>query len=208
MVPEPTLWISWWDEADLIIKSIFIFLAALSLLSWTVIIYKTLQFFQFGRWENSVVQHLNNNHSQQSPLPTAVSLSLANRLRQNRAEQYDAERDDGLIRQRLTLENQLTILATIGNTAPFIGLLGTVWGIMLALQKMGGTSGISLDTVAGPVGEALAVTAMGLFVAIPAVAGYNLLIRRLRKLLVLIELNTKALLATETLTVNKQEGNA
>ena len=208
MMHEPTIWVSWWHEADLIIKSIFIILAALSLLSWTVIIYKSLQFFRFGRWENSIVQHLSNNHSQQTQLRTAVSLSLANGLRHSRPEQFDAERDDGLIRQRLVLEDQLTILATIGNTAPFIGLLGTVWGIMLALQKMGGTSGISLDTVAGPVGEALAITAMGLFVAIPAVAGYNLLIRRLRKLLVLIELNTKALLATETLTVNKQEGNA
>ena len=208
MVHEPTIWISWWQEADLVIKSIFIILAGLSLLSWTVISYKSLQFMRLDRGENNVAQYLNNNHYQQTQLSSAVSLSLVSRLSHSGSEQYNAERDDNLIRQRLVLENQLTILATIGNTAPFIGLLGTVWGIMLALQKMGGASGISLDTIAGPVGEALAITAMGLFVAIPAVAGYNLLIRRLRKLLVLIELNTKALLNAGPLAIDKQESNA
>jgi biopolymer transport protein ExbB len=107
----------------------------------------------------------------------------------------ESARNDGLTRQRLELENQLTLLATVGNTAPFISLLGTVWGIMHALQNLGGSTGISLETVAGPVGEALVATAMGLFAAIPAVAGYNLLIRRLRKLLAIIEVNTRALLA-------------
>jgi len=67
-----------------------------------------------------------------------------------------------------------TVLATVGATAPFVGLLGTVWGIVLALQGMAGESQMTLDKVSGPVGEALVMTAAGLAVAIPAVLFYNL----------------------------------
>lgn len=68
-----------------------------------------------------------------------------------------------------------TLLATVGATAPFVGLLGTVWGIVLAMRLLAGETSPSLDAVAGPVGEALVMTAAGLAVAIPAVLGYNLL---------------------------------
>ncbi|MDR2924347.1 MAG: MotA/TolQ/ExbB proton channel family protein [Azoarcus sp.] len=75
------------------------------------------------------------------------------------------------------LENGLSILATIGATAPFIGLFGTVWGIYHALIAIGASGGGSLDKVAGPVGEALIMTGIGLAVAIPAVMGHNWLVR-------------------------------
>jgi len=77
-------------------------------------------------------------------------------------------------------ESGLTVLASIGSTAPFIGLFGTVWGVYHALINIGLSGQGTLDKVAGPVGEALIMTALGLAVAIPAVLGYNYLIRRNR----------------------------
>ncbi len=76
------------------------------------------------------------------------------------------------------LQDGLALLATVGSTAPFIGLFGTVWGIYHALTAIGIAGQASIDKVAGPVGEALIMTAMGLAVAVPAVLGYNWLVRR------------------------------
>ncbi|TWI64544.1 biopolymer transport protein ExbB [Pseudoduganella lurida] len=76
------------------------------------------------------------------------------------------------------LQDGLSFLATVGSTAPFIGLFGTVWGIYGALTNIGMTGNASIDKVAGPVGEALIMTAFGLAVAVPAVLGYNWLVRR------------------------------
>jgi biopolymer transport protein ExbB len=76
------------------------------------------------------------------------------------------------------LSNGLSFLATVGSTAPFIGLFGTVMGILKALIAIGVSGQASIDKVAGPVGEALIMTAIGLFVAVPAVLGYNWLLRR------------------------------
>jgi len=76
------------------------------------------------------------------------------------------------------LQGGLTFLASVGSTAPFIGLVGTVWGILEALISIGVAGQMSIDKVAGPVGEALIMTAIGLVVAVPAVLLYNLLVRR------------------------------
>ena len=76
------------------------------------------------------------------------------------------------------LQDGLAVLATVGSTAPFVGLFGTVWGIYNALVKIGISGQASIDKVAGPVGEALIMTAIGLAVAVPAVLGYNWLVRR------------------------------
>ncbi len=76
------------------------------------------------------------------------------------------------------LQDGLAFLATVGSTAPFIGLFGTVWGIYHALTAIGIAGQASIDKVAGPVGEALIMTAIGLAVAVPAVLGYNWLVRR------------------------------
>lgn len=76
------------------------------------------------------------------------------------------------------LENGLSVLATVGATAPFVGLFGTVWGVYHALVAIGLNGAGTLDKVAGPVGEALIMTAIGLAVAVPAVLGYNWLVRR------------------------------
>ncbi|MBI5660269.1 MAG: MotA/TolQ/ExbB proton channel family protein [Nitrosomonadales bacterium] len=77
-------------------------------------------------------------------------------------------------------ERGLSELATIGSTSPFVGLFGTVWGIMHALQDIGKSGSASLDVVAGPIGEALVATAIGIATALPAVLAYNYFLRRLR----------------------------
>ena len=91
------------------------------------------------------------------------------------------DRAVGNIQSRL--QDGLAILATVGSTAPFVGLFGTVWGIYHALTAIGISGQASIDKVAGPVGEALIMTAFGLAVAVPAVMGYNWLIRRNKSVL-------------------------
>jgi len=81
------------------------------------------------------------------------------------------------------LVNGLSILATTGSVAPFVGLLGTVWGIYNALQRISQSGQTSIEQISGPIGEALIMTAIGLFVAVPAVIGYNWLLRRNKKIL-------------------------
>lgn len=95
----------------------------------------------------------------------------------NRSEFVDRALRQAVTRESSRLESGLTVLATTGSTAPFVGLLGTVWGIYGALIRIGATGQASIDAVAGPVGEALIMTALGLFVAIPAVLAYNYFIR-------------------------------
>ncbi len=91
----------------------------------------------------------------------------------NRSEYVDRALRQGVARESARLETGLTWLATTGSTAPFVGLLGTVWGIYHALLKIGASGNASMDAVAGPVGEALIMTTIGLGVAIPAVFAYN-----------------------------------
>jgi biopolymer transport protein ExbB len=81
-------------------------------------------------------------------------------------------------KERGALESGLSILATVGSISPFVGLFGTVWGIMGALTSISKSGSASLEVVAGPIGEALVATAVGIAVAVPAVIGYNFFIRR------------------------------
>jgi biopolymer transport protein ExbB len=83
-------------------------------------------------------------------------------------------------KERKQLEQGLAVLASIGSTAPFVGLFGTVWGIMHALQDISHSGSASLDVVAGPIGEALVATAIGIAAAIPAVLAYNFFLRQVK----------------------------
>ena len=94
-----------------------------------------------------------------------------------RSEFVDRALRQAVTRESSRLQSGMVLLATVGATAPFVGLLGTVWGIYGALIKIGATGQASIDAVAGPVGEALIMTAVGLFVAIPAVLAYNFFVR-------------------------------
>lgn len=100
----------------------------------------------------------------------------------NRSEFIDRALRQAVQRESSKLEGGLTMLATVGSSAPFIGLLGTVWAMYHALLRIGASGQASLDVVAGPIGEALIMTAIGLFVAIPALLGYNFLTRSNRKI--------------------------
>ena len=95
----------------------------------------------------------------------------------NRSEFVDRALRQAVTRESSRLQSGLTVLATTGSTAPFVGLLGTVWGIYRALIKIGASGDASISAVAGPVGEALIMTALGLGVAIPAVLAYNFFVR-------------------------------
>lgn len=92
-----------------------------------------------------------------------------------------------LSRERRDMEGGLTLLASIGSTSPFVGLFGTVWGIMHALQEISRTGSASLDVVAGPIGEALVATAVGIAVAVPAVLAYNFFIRSSKRMVADLE---------------------
>jgi biopolymer transport protein ExbB len=95
----------------------------------------------------------------------------------SRSEFVERALRKAIARETTVLETGLTFLATVGSTAPFVGLFGTVWGIYHALIRIGASGEASLDAVAAPVGEALIMTAIGLAVAVPAVLGYNFLVR-------------------------------
>lgn len=96
----------------------------------------------------------------------------------DRQELLDRRLRQQMQKERGSLESGLAVLATIGSISPFVGLFGTVWGIMGALTNISKSGSASLEVVAGPIGEALIATAVGIAVAVPAVVGYNFFIRR------------------------------
>ena len=98
----------------------------------------------------------------------------------DRHEQLQRNLAQQLKRERRSLDAGLAVLASIGSTAPFVGLFGTVWGIMTAMHDIGKNGSATIDVVAGPIGEALIATGIGIAVAIPAVLGYNYFLRRLK----------------------------
>ena len=102
------------------------------------------------------------------------------------------------------MQDGLALLATVGSTAPFVGLFGTVWGIYNALVQIGMTGQASIDKVAGPVGESLIMTAIGLAVAVPAVLGYNWLVRRNKSVMEEVQAFGADLLAV-LLAANKRD---
>jgi biopolymer transport protein ExbB len=98
----------------------------------------------------------------------------------NRQDRLERNLRQQIQRERRALEAGQAVLASIGSTSPFIGLFGTVWGIMEALQSIGASGSASLETVAGPIGHALIATGVGIAVAVPAVLIYNFFLRRLK----------------------------
>lgn len=179
---------TWWDDADGVVRGVFITLIALSLLSWTIMIYKGWQLMAVYQGERATARGAVPRQGLPSATVMAGVVGASAAERENLAQ--------ALLREsRLDHESGLTPLATIGNTAPFIGLFGTVWGIMHALQGLSGAQALSMDLVAGPVAEALVATAAGLFTAIPAVVGYNLLLRQLRRAFGTAETNAVRILA-------------
>ena len=168
-------WVNWWHQADFLVHGVFLLLLAMSLLSWSVAFYKYAQYRREAAKEEALAADLAHGRLP-AIAPDWLNPDFADR------PALEARAAQALRKRRLELEGGLTWLASIGNAAPFIGLLGTVWGIMHALQGLQGMTALSMDLIAGPVSEALVATAAGLFTAIPAVMAYNLLVRRLRRL--------------------------
>lgn len=187
----------------------FFILFVMSVLSWVVIFRKwielsgtrarTAAFVEKFPASTDVRQlgELVDSQAEPEPFSNVVRLALDSRTRhlrihgsENRTALADAiERAvrRGIQREVSRGERGLTVLASIGSTAPFVGLFGTVWGIFKALIAIGVTGAASLDAIAGPVGEALIMTATGLGVAIPAVIGYNVFVRSNRNLAARLE---------------------
>ena len=189
-------------NADIVAKVLLVVLALMSAISWYLIVYKGInlvirqrrskQFLDFF-WSATSLEAVQNElsiHGVKEPFGHLTAHSLhaqqhhekfgAGKLEEAGSEQEFLTRTikKVLDEETTALENGLTMLATIGATAPFVGLFGTVWGVYHALITIGMTGSGMLDKVAGPVGEALIMTAIGLLVAVPAVMGYNWLIRR------------------------------
>ncbi|MGN7611924.1 MotA/TolQ/ExbB proton channel family protein [Magnetococcales bacterium HHB-1] len=195
-------WFPWWNGADWIIRGVFLLLGLLSLISWSIMIFKWWLFYSVQKQErktnvilSSKIHEIDDCFSQrrQSNTPSYSVWHVAKQWLQSGLlsdrRTMEANTAQALMIQRIQLENGLSLLASIGSSAPFIGLLGTVWGIMHALQDIDGQAALSMDMIAGPVSEALVATAVGLFTAIPAVMGYNMLVRYLRRLTATIESN-------------------
>ena len=187
-----------WTQGDFVTRAVALILLAMSLASWIVILIKALDIVKFKKhargaqdfWHSedfaaglaklgtdpsNPIRHLAlegreaTAHHRNTKVHLHDSLDVSDwvtRCLRNCIDEFTAR-----------LQSGLAILASVGSTAPFIGLFGTVWGIYHALIAIGTSGQSTIDKVAGPIGEALIMTALGLAVAIPAVLGYNALVR-------------------------------
>ncbi len=182
-----------------IVDLVLYFLAGLSVLTWTILIFKAYVFWR-QKLANAKLLNSFSSLTRLTKFPEALykargTLSvLSNKVmldlkNWSKDTSRDANAYGELLKQSLRetrhqqqvrLESGLAVLASIGSTSPFIGLFGTVWGIMHALKDISATGSAGLDVVAGPIGEALIATAMGIATAIPAVLAYNYFLRQSR----------------------------
>jgi len=186
-------------QGDALLRLLSLVLLAMSVFTWMVILYKAVLLhvaqrdlslcqaclLQAPDWAQAQAQWRDSDRWQLFPaLMAAVQASPTGALAASAAfeDQLTRRLREALHSVRARLQWGQDGLATIGATAPFVGLLGTVWGIFHALTNLAGAGQYTLDKVAQPVGEALVMTAAGLAVAIPAVMAYNLLGRRLARL--------------------------
>jgi len=185
-----------WAQGDFIAKGVLILLALMSAYSWFIIFTKWWEQRRLLRqaaeadknfWSAENIKNGVTKLSGKGNIFKAIASEAI-----DAAEHHDSRMTEevplhewidnviarGVARIGSALQTQLPFLATTGSTAPFIGLFGTVWGIYHALVAIGVAGQASIDKVAGPVGEALIMTAIGLAVAVPAVLGYNYLLGR------------------------------
>lgn len=175
--------ISWehmWAQGDAVHHAITVLLLVLSVLSWVVLVLKSWEHWQFVQ-VTSGLQRVSGDLA----LPSTVARC---RYYRDLVAALTASPPSDAVRAGERLDHALDALnhhaswgmvwlGVVGSSAPFVGLLGTVWGIYHALLSMGAQQVARVDQVAGPIGEALIMTALGLAVAIPATVGYNLLVR-------------------------------
>jgi biopolymer transport protein ExbB len=188
---------------ELIIDATLYTLLAFSVTTWTLIFFKIWQFFNNGRcnerfesafWllpDLKQVKTLSPELAKGSQARLAYEglrwleehhQSAGKMLKHcgNSSELLEQSLRAQLQQEQHTMESGLTVLASIGSTAPFVGLFGTVLGIMHAMHEITASGSTSLDVVAGPIGDALVATAIGIAVAVPAVLAYNFFLRRVK----------------------------
>jgi biopolymer transport protein ExbB len=183
-----------WAQGDFVAKGTLLILVIMSMSSWYVIFTKYVEQSKAAKFSKA---------AQESFWTAGTVRKGADTLQEDSPFRFIAEKGlegaskhDGLLGSvdfntwvtmsiqramnnvQSRMQDGLALLATVGSTAPFVGLFGTVWGIYNALVKIGMSGQASIDKVAGPVGESLIMTAIGLAVAVPAVLGYNWLVRR------------------------------
>ena len=200
-----------WIQGDIVIRGVAVLLLLMSLASWAVIVIKALDIVRFKRNARAVSAFWHSDDfaaglgklgiDPGNPFRAlAIEGREATAHHRNTQGQLHENLDvsdwvTGSLRNSIDeftarLQSGLAILASVGSTAPFLGLFGTVWGIYHALIAIGTSGQSTIDKVAGPVGEALIMTALGLAVAIPAVLGYNALVRGNK--FILVRLNSFA----------------
>jgi biopolymer transport protein ExbB len=185
-----------WAQGDGVARLTIVLLAIMSLLSWYIIIAKLLEQRRMDAQARAAKDVLTGSDplpkraealATGSPFRFVVDSALAAARRHDSlggqvdmASWLSQDIVSSVTNLQMRSQEGLSVLATVGSTAPFVGLFGTVWGIYNALVTIGTSGQASIDKVAGPVGEALIMTALGLAVAVPAVLGYNWLVRRNR----------------------------
>ena len=175
-------------RADIIVKSVIIILIACSIYSWAVIIEKfrlfkkinqTSEEFETKFWNSKSAETFYNNlpANTQDPMALIFKDAMQSLLKKRSRTDLNAKMttmlETGIEKQISKITKGFTFLATVGSTAPFIGLFGTVWGIMNSFQSIAISRNTSLAIVAPGIAEALFATALGLLAAIPAVIAYN-----------------------------------
>jgi biopolymer transport protein ExbB len=183
-----------WAQGDIVAKGTLLILVLMSMGSWYVIVTKlfeqskNMRFAKAAQdsfWTAGTVRQGADTLHEDSPFRFIAEKGLESATKHtgllgaidfNTWLSMSIQRAINNVQSRM--QDGLAVLATVGSTGPFVGLFGTVWGIYNALVKIGMTGQASIDKVAGPVGESLIMTAIGLAVAVPAVLGYNWLVRR------------------------------
>ena len=175
-------------KADIIVKSVIVLLILCSIYSWAVIFEKLKLFkkinnssdqFEEKFWKSKSAETFYNNLPQNISDPMAIIFRdsmqgiMKSKSKTNINEKLSNILEAGIEKQTSKIEKGFTFLATVGSTAPFIGLFGTVWGIMNSFQSIAISRNTSLAIVAPGIAEALFATALGLLAAIPAVVAYN-----------------------------------
>ena len=175
-------------RADIIVKSVMIILVVFSIYSWAIIfdkirlfrkINKSAEEFEEKFWKSKSAETFYNNLPSTTNDPMAelfkssMQMVMKSRSKSNLSERLEGVLEANIEKQMTNVDKNYTFLATVGSTAPFIGLFGTVWGIMNSFQSIAISRNTSLAIVAPGIAEALFATALGLLAAIPAVIAYN-----------------------------------
>jgi biopolymer transport protein ExbB len=222
---------SMWSQGDVVTKCVALLLVAMSIASWYVIVTKALQLWRYARSSHAAGHDFWDTTSLEEGIATLGNDNPFNDIAQagtSAMRHHTAHK--GHLHDQLSVSDWVTlslrqaidetsgklqvgmaVLASVGSTAPFVGLFGTVWGIYHALVSIGTSGETGIDKVAGPVGEALIMTALGLAVAIPATFGYNALVRGNKSIIAKLNkfgFDLHALFVTGARTTTSSDGDS